>query len=132
MRFEVGKRYEFFTDLECSLQAKQAIENGFNVKFGKNALGVCYFDVINVKQGGWISVKDRLPEEKQESVGGIELISHSDRVIVAVANKDGRRFISDDVLIRGKWYGYGDHVTHWTPFPELPLEENNNEQKGRV
>ena len=53
-------------------------------------------------------------------------------MIVAVANKDGRRFISDDVLIRGKWYGYGDHVTHWTPFPELPLEENNNEQKGSV
>ena len=59
----------------------------------------------------WISVKDRLPEEKQS---------------VLVHYVDGWMPIA--FLLNGKWYQSGGEtswlsVTHWMPLPEAPKEE---------
>ena len=73
----------------------------------KNGYAKGYADAL----GGWISVKDRLPDEG---------------VTVIVALKIGDRIVSDtDRLYCGRWFCYGrmnreGYVTHWMPFPEPP------------
>ena len=62
--------------------------------------------------GGWISVKDRLPEEDK-------------RVIVCCQNKKGLQNINMAYQVKGFWHGNGSMagVTHWQPLPELPEVE---------
>lgn len=67
--------------------------------------------IEEIKARRWISVKDRLPEEKQS---------------VLVHYVDGWMPIA--FLINGKWYQSGGEtswlsVTHWMPLPEAPKEE---------
>lgn len=65
----------------------------------------------------WISVEDRLPEEKQS--------------VLAIVNEDGINIIYQFLVCRlgCNWYetGTGEHfackVTHWLPIPPLPTEE---------
>ena len=61
---------------------------------------------------GWISVKDRLPEEDK-------------RVIVCCQNKKGLQNINMAYQVKGFWHGNGSMagVTHWQPLPELPEVE---------
>lgn len=80
------------------------------------------------EDNGWISVKERLPEEYEEETGLMSFRHYktSDLVIVAVVNSDGERFVSDDIRINGEWNNYKFpmfDVTHWMPLPELPKEE---------
>ena len=84
----------------------------------KIILCVCDFlrflPAVSVPQ--WISVKDRLPEEKPEP----------DLYLVATEDEESRLFVELDLLICGKWYNYGASVTHWMPLPEPPKGENDD------
>ena len=75
-------------------------------------------DVVPVE---WISVKDRLPEEKE-------------RVLVFLKNNThtkGYTRIDTDRLIKGNWIRWSSCVTHWMPFPELPKSEQKlKEMRG--
>lgn len=66
--------------------------------------------------GKWISVSERLPENR-------------DYVLVCTKNKFyGTRNISKAYFGDGKWYGQGGrwtNVTHWMPLPEPPKEDSN-------
>ena len=86
------------------------------------------------KQSEWISVDERLPEEKEteqkyydtESLAllDVEIQRVSDEVLVAVKDIDGGfAFVTTDCTIDGKWQNWenGDYtVTHWLPLPEAP------------
>ena len=61
-------------------------------------------------QVNWISVKDRLPEEKVKVL------------VVLGSNIRGKR-ICIDQRISGNWRGLGCLVTHWMPLPEPPERE---------
>lgn len=56
----------------------------------------------------WISVKDRLPEEKT-------------RVLVFVP-RSGLKIDTDRIVGR-IWVRWNGRVTHWMPLPEPPEEE---------
>lgn len=56
----------------------------------------------------WISVKDRLPNEKT-------------RVLVFVPH--GNRKIDIDGMVGRIWVRWNGRVTHWMPLPEPPEEE---------
>lgn len=83
----------------------------------------------------WISVNDRLPEQKRESISvcdGLISVCHneyhdvSNLVLVAVVNDVGKRFVGDDVLVDGEWVNYPFpefDITHWMPLPSPPGEE---------
>lgn len=90
--------------------------------------------------GGWISVKDRLPEmhksifapwygrkEWTEAMWQEE----SDRVIVAIKFPDGSTSVGTARLRDGKWSTdivsrtLNPEITHWMPMPEPPKEVNN-------
>ena len=61
----------------------------------------------------WISVKDRLPEEKE-------------RVLVFLKRGNrtkGYTEIDTDRLIKRIWVRWGSYVTHWMPLPEPPKAE---------
>lgn len=56
----------------------------------------------------WISVKDRLPEEKT-------------RVLVFVPHSSIK--IDTDRIVGRIWVRWYGHITHWMPLPEPPEEE---------
>ena len=78
--------------------------------------------------GGWISVKDRLPEE------GV-------RVLAVKKLKDGRRdlalatcipeykhhdYVTGEDIVEPYWVcGGNNNITHWMPLPEMPEEESH-------
>ena len=60
-------------------------------------------------QVNWISVKDRLPEEKV-------------KVLVALGSNIRGKRVCIDQMVSGNWRGLGCLVTHWMPLPEPPKE----------
>ena len=70
----------------------------------------------------WISVKDRLPLEIQDTVGKIKGVPCSELCIVAVKAPFSSAFVAIDITMHGRWYNYGEAVTHWMPLPEPPKE----------
>lgn len=74
--------------------------------------------------GGWISVKDRLPEAKMPDADGN--ITFSDYVLTYQTYKDGFSWVTADTcrVDHGVWMhevpGSGCKVTHWMPLPEPP------------
>lgn len=83
--------------------------------------------------GGWISVKDRLPEEHDSLFAKYEHLSkhmwakESDNVIVYVRFPDGTGRATEGRLQDGKWWtrispAIEPVVTYWRPFPEPPKE----------
>lgn len=60
------------------------------------------------KVNEWISVKDRLPEEKT-------------RVLVFVPHSSIK--IDTDRIVGRIWVRWRGHITHWMPLPEPPEEE---------
>jgi len=87
--------------------------------------------------GGWISVKDRLPEEHPSifaSCYGTEKWTNgmwrneSDRVLVTILFPDGTRTVDKGKLQDGTWKTgvspvLPQVVTHWAMWPEPPKEE---------
>lgn len=87
--------------------------------------------------GGWISVKDRLPEEHESIFHkflGTPLWSNamwkqeSDKVLVCVSFPDGKSVVTTGCLQDSGWVTtvskmIPQTVTHWMPLPEPPKEE---------
>jgi hypothetical protein len=78
--------------------------------------------VIELKNG-WISVKDRLPEEKENP---ITRDYYEYPVIMKFLNE--KRDIRYQKFGRGHWWSCGScidkYVTHWMDLTELPPEES--------
>ena len=86
--------------------------------------------------GKWISVKDRLPEEKEsmfakfhdtEKWSRAMWVKESETVLVGVAFPDGGQKVTVGRLRDGKWSTTVSQViphtvTHWMPMPEPPKE----------
>ena len=75
--------------------------------------------------GGWISVKDRLPETRH---GVLAFTPHSNYILALSLHEDGTWYYWMDM---GRKY-YNPHlsgpITHWMPLPEPPKGDNNAEQ----
>ena len=92
------------------------------------------YDAGYRKQIEWISVHDRLPEEKEiersffdhETLALLDVEPQlcSDEVLVVVrAIEENYAFVATDCTKEGKWlnWQYGDYeVTHWMPLHEPP------------
>ena len=63
------------------------------------------------KVNEWISVKDRLPEEKT-------------RVLVFVPHSSIK--IDTDRIVGRIWVRWNGHITYWMPLPEPPKEAHAN------
>ena len=86
--------------------------------------------------GGWISVKDRIPEEHpsmfasfygSEKWNNAMWRNESDRVLVTILFPDGTRTVDKGKLQDGKWKTgvspvLPQEVTHWAVWPEPPKE----------
>lgn len=79
----------------------------------------------------WINVNDRLPEQHYDFIdlfddSGLFITCQqclkSDKVIVAVTDYDGRRFVDCDFVQDGRWSKLYNKVTHWMPLPSCPKE----------
>ena len=86
--------------------------------------------------GGWISVKDDMPEEHNSIFANYTHLSkhmwakESDNVIVYVRFPDGTGRATEGRLHDGKWWtrispALEPIVTHWMPLPEPPEEEDH-------
>lgn len=100
--------------LEDMLLSKQKEENNMDIHTAteqayKNGYEKGYADALG---GGWISVKDRLPE-------------NDDRVLVYLDSERGYTKIdTDGIYYRGgQWVRWGNDVTHWMPLPTPPKGE---------
>lgn len=96
-------------------------------------------EVPDTNAGKWISVKDRMPPERETIFAKLNgtkqwhpsmFMKSSDDVRVAVRFEDGTRMVTHDHTFDGKWYSEKEGsaypkrtVTHWMPNPELPKEE---------
>ena len=92
---------------------------------------------------GWISVKDRLPEEHESifyKLLGTQKWSNSmwkqesDKVIVYVSFPDGTGVVTTGCLHNSDWMttvskALPQTVTHWMPRPEPPKEGNENDKR---
>ena len=78
--------------------------------------------------GGWVSVKDRMPEERH---GRFEGEMESDFVLCC-AKSEEETVIDIGYTVNGEWEcesGYVNdycEVTHWMPLPEAPKEVNED------
>ncbi len=74
----------------------------------------------------WISVKERMPEEKQHSCNGVKGAPHSKLYLVVVRDPFGESTrVQTDMTLNGKWYSYGCDITHWMPLPDAPEVEDD-------
>ncbi len=93
-------------------------------------------EVWNSRASGWISVKERLPEEIHridyyDKVGGEVSFTESDTVVCRIIYDEKIQYVTG-IFTDGQWLLYHDmyngeneklQVTHWMPLPELPEME---------
>ena len=94
---------------ECNVNTsiREAFEKGFRIGVTKGA-----------SANGWISVKDRLPEDFQKVL--VFWKEHGEPMVdTAFWQKDAKRFDGEH------WVRMEDKVTHWMPIPEPPQEVDN-------
>lgn len=81
-------------------------------------------DIEAEPEKGWISVKDRLPEEEQK----VLCVTCDEEIVIAEFSH-----FSYDFGRRGEWHYWGirppEFVTHWQPLPTPPKEDNNEIHK---
>lgn len=85
----------------------------------------------------WISVTERMPEEKETIFAKFKGTDKwndnmfermSEDVRVAMTLEDGRRMVGHAYTIDGKWNTHGIYkktITHWMENPPLPEEEED-------
>lgn len=95
----------------------------------------------NVLNNGWISVKDRIPEEHESifyKLLGTPKWSNamwkqeSEKVLVYVSFPDGTGVVTTGCLHNSDWMTtvsktLPQTVTHWMPLPEPPKEDKDAE-----
>ena len=101
-------------------------EDGYDVDDWSEKLPIIT-DLINGVPTGWISVKDRLPEESGNVL-----------VCIKLSYANGARHVQMcHYSVYHKWFGGFDKseksslpdyttVTHWMPLPSLPEEESHD------
>lgn len=130
---------------DAQIQCKR---NGGNFRIGvlstvraglKNASTVSLPDALRAagwREEGWVSVKDRLPEETESMFARFYATEKWDRamwkneseaVLVCVRFPDGWKKVTIGRLRDGKWNTtvskvLPHEVTHWMPLPEPPKE----------
>ena len=70
------------------------------------------------QNGGWISVKDRLPEEENACLA----VDNERRVVIGRYKSAGNCSVS--------WYStmiFFPPITHWMPLPEPPKEDKDDD-----
>ena len=96
-------------------------------------------NVPDINDKKWISVKDRMPPERDTIFAKLKgtnkwnqnmFAKASDDVRVVVQFEDGTRMVSHDHTFDGKWRREAEKaaypkrtVTHWMENPELPEDE---------
>lgn len=83
----------------------------------------------------WISVNDRLPDQREEPDFLNKIYRVSDRVLVAGRFPDGPEFIQFDRLVDDDWEFYGGEdsncpgctITYWMPRPRYPIDVNERD-----
>ena len=88
---------------------------------------------MNCKEMQWVSVSDKLPEQKEESQGiydpdtyaeiDVRYYMASDLVIVYVQDSEGESFVADDILVDDNWANFPSpewDITHWMSLPPPP------------
>ena len=116
------------TAIEWIEQIKHRISGGDEVfdRQRKEALDMAIVDmkICDANNAGWISVKGRLPEEKQS-----EITYDFEYVLCATTFGDVRPYKFGKPIGWKEphfWHGSGlmdKYVTHWMPLPEPPKEE---------
>lgn len=74
-------------------------------------------DLLQPTVGGWISVKDRMPESRHAV---LVYTPHYKNIWAVSMHEDGNWYIwspNGRVLLDPDWHG---PITHWMPFPEPP------------
>ena len=79
---------------------------------------ICLEDITNAPTvGGWVSVKDRLPEDEYECL----VITKGGWYYLGWFKSDIQKWVVDGVI----WCNV--EVTHWIKLPEPPKEDNDAE-----
>lgn len=73
----------------------------------------------------WISVKERLPDEKRTAFLIAGEYGRGPHIAIAIWGEDGWEVDRDDRLCGL----YPSFITHWMPLPEPPAPEPKNEEK---
>lgn len=78
-----------------------------------------------VRHGKWIPCSERLPVQRDVFYdgSGTDRVQKSDMSLVTIGG--GKRRISVDFLLNGKWVTYRNDVVAWMPLPE-PYNGNEN------
>lgn len=105
------------------IDADALLENVYTFMDGEEVINIIT-NAPTVQRDGWVSVEDRLPELKDDSVlahfenGSIETV-HIEDYFKPITNG----FDEDGNQIYTKWYLHSNPlVTHWKPLPEPPKE----------
>ena len=100
-----------------------------------------FYRLAEISNGGWISVKDRLPKENT----AVNVVWVNRNPVRYYAHIKDKPFVATGVYYDGDWYWWSDviedviseyggrvniagridpdiEVTHWMPMPELPKE----------
>lgn len=94
---------------------------------------------VSTARNGWISVKDRLPEDEQEVLviahgwdGRLVYVGRHKRVEAQKSWLTGITNKSSEWSLWGWSYLKEPMVTHWMPLPEPPEEKERKDGDGNV
>lgn len=127
---EIEKRisnyiFDYFGEVHENVSYKSCCDNGASIatevltEHYNKELQAKDEEIERLKGGGWISVKDRLPEDTQRVLFITTLV---DIVQLGVfIEKDDVRKLNNIMWSGGGYYTLKS-ITHWIPLPEPPKE----------